>query len=337
MKIEQRCGRVDRIGQTRDVVIYNFIIADTVENRVREVLEDKLSVILKEMGVDKYSDVLDSEVADMDFTDVYMRSIEKPYKIEENMYPVESEMKQQLTNVRKYKSIIKEDKDLTELVGKGPDFDVDKALRLMLTYYDGWKGIDPRLIERLGVNDPEITEHLQKDILQDKFSPILSVSIKDFPNEAGYFMLWQLSVSDEEADQEIIPVFVNEDGVFRAMAGKRIMDVFLDSHSQLTVHMTENVTAEKYQELEKISMDFAYDAFVRLRDKQKSRTDENYKKYLYALKLREEATQRIGIENIRRSKMEKLHQEREALEQEYKDVKQIYPDFRMMLLVKLEA
>ena len=337
MKIEQRCGRVDRIGQTRDVVIYNFIIADTVENRVREVLEDKLSVILKEMGVDKYSDVLDSEVADMDFTDVYMRSIEKPYKIEENMYPVESEMKQQLTNVRKYKSIIKEDKDLTELVGKGPDFDVDKALRLMLTYYDGWKGTDPRLIERLGVNDPEITEHLQKDILQDKFSPILSVSIKDFPNEAGYFMLWQLSVSDEEADQEIIPVFVNEDGVFRAMAGKRIMDVFLDSHSQLTVHMTENVTAEKYQELEKISMDFAYDAFVRLRDKQKSRTDENYKKYLYALKLREEATQRIGIENIRRSKMEKLHQEREALEQEYKDVKQIYPDFRMMLLVKLEA
>lgn len=337
MKIEQRCGRVDRIGQTRDVVIYNFIIADTVENRVREVLEDKLSVILKEMGVDKYSDVLDSEVADMDFTDVYMRSIEKPYKIEENMYPVESEMKQQLTNVRKYKSIIKEDKDLTELVGKGPDFDVDKALRLMLIYYDGWKGIDPRLIERLGVNDPEITEHLQKDILQDKFSPILSVSIKDFPNEAGYFMLWQLSVSDEEADQEIIPVFVNEDGVFRAMAGKRIMDVFLDSHSQLSVHMTENVTAEKYQELEKISMDFAYDAFVRLRDKQKSRTDENYKKYLYALKLREEATKRIGIENIRRSKMEKLHQEREALEQEYKDVKQIYPDFRMMLLVKLEA
>ena len=63
MKIEQRCGRVDRIGQQRDVHIYNFIVGETVENRVREVLEEKLSVILKEMGVDKYSDVLDSEVA----------------------------------------------------------------------------------------------------------------------------------------------------------------------------------------------------------------------------------------------------------------------------------
>ena len=72
MKIEQRCGRADRIGQTRDVQIYNFIVEDTVENRVREVLEEKLSVILKEIGVDKYSDVLDSEVAELDFTEVYM-------------------------------------------------------------------------------------------------------------------------------------------------------------------------------------------------------------------------------------------------------------------------
>lgn len=103
MKIEQRCGRVDRIGQQRDVHIYNFIVADTVENRVREVLEEKLSIILKEMGVDKYSDVLDSEVAECDFTDVYMRSIGHAAQIEKNLYPVESEMKQQLANAKNTK------------------------------------------------------------------------------------------------------------------------------------------------------------------------------------------------------------------------------------------
>ena len=135
MKIEQRCGRADRIGQTRDVHIYNFIVSDTVENRVREVLEEKLSVILEEMGVDKYSDVLDSEVAELDFTEVYMRSIGHPYQVEENLYPVESEMKQQLQNSKKYKDVIREEKDLTALVGQGSDFDVDAALRLMLAYY----------------------------------------------------------------------------------------------------------------------------------------------------------------------------------------------------------
>ena len=117
MKIEQRCGRADRIGQKRDVHIYNFIITDTVENRVREVLEEKLSVILAEMGVDKYSDVLDSEVAECDFTDAYMNTIAKPYKLEENLKPIESEMRQQLKNSNQYKEIIREEKDLQELVG----------------------------------------------------------------------------------------------------------------------------------------------------------------------------------------------------------------------------
>ena len=45
MKIEQRCGRADRIGQKRDVHIYNLIIETTVENRVRQVLEEKLEIL----------------------------------------------------------------------------------------------------------------------------------------------------------------------------------------------------------------------------------------------------------------------------------------------------
>ena len=153
MKIEQRCGRADRIGQTRDVQIYNFIVEDTVENRVREVLEEKLSVILKEIGVDKYSDVLDSEVAELDFTEVYMRSISHPSKLNEAMYPVESEMKQQMANAQKYKDVIREEKDLTELVGQESDFDVEDALRMVLTYYDGWQGNELTLMDRIGIND----------------------------------------------------------------------------------------------------------------------------------------------------------------------------------------
>lgn len=163
MKIEQRCGRVDRIGQQRDVHIYNFIVGETVENRVREVLEEKLSVILKEMGVDKYSDVLDSEVAECDFTDVYMRSIGHASQVEKNLYPVEAEMKQQLTNAQKYKDVIREEKDLTKLVGTESNFDVDSALRTMLTYYECWQGHDPRLIDRISIADEEITQHLKTE------------------------------------------------------------------------------------------------------------------------------------------------------------------------------
>ena len=337
MKIEQRCGRADRIGQQRDVHIYNFIVGDTVENRVREVLEEKLSVIFKELGVDKYSDVLDSEVAELDFTEVYMNSIGRPSSVERNMYPVESEVKQQVANAQKYKDIIREEKDLTQLVGTESSFDVDFALRQMLAYYESWKGRDLHLDDRISINDEEITQHLRTEIMQDRTSPLMSVSIENFPNEAGYFMLWELSISEEESGKRIIPIFVNEKFLLRPMAGKRIMDVFLDGTSRLTVGSSPNVSEEEYQQLEKLSMDFAYDTFVELKEKQIQLNQESYNKYMYALKLREDAAGHIGIENIRRSRLEKLAREKASIEVKYEKGSQIYPDFRLMILVRLEA
>lgn len=337
MKIEQRCGRADRIGQQRDVHIYNFIITDTVECRVREVLEEKLSVILKEMGVDKYSDVLDSEVAEVDFTEVYMNSIGKPRSVEKNLYPVESEVKQQVANAQKYKDIIREEKDLKSLVGTESDFDVYSALRQMMAYYESWKGHDLRLIDRISINDVEITKHLRTSIVQDHESHILSVGIKGFPNEAGYFMLWELSISDEESGKRIIPIFVNERFILRPMAGKRLMDVFLDGNSKLTIKSAPNIAEDEYKKLEEMCVDFAYDTFVELKDKQIQTMKESYNKYMYALQLRTEAAEHIGIENIRRSRLEKLEREKAAIEAEYKKGSQVYPDFRMMILIRLEA
>lgn len=338
MKIEQRCGRVDRIGQTRDVQIFNFIVTDTIENRVREVLEEKLSVILKEMGVDKYSDVLDSEIAEVDFTNVYMRSISRPHgKSAENLYPVESEFRQELKNAQKYRSLLHEDKDLTQLVGKESNFDVDSALRKMLAYYNAWQHIDSKLIFDISINDESITRHLNAAVIQDRFSPILSVSIQNFPNEEGYFMLWNLSVTDAESNQRMIPVFVNKDFVLRPMAGQRIMDVFLDETSRIFVRSVPNIPDSEYQRLEKLSSEYAYDIFLELKNRQLKRNKERYDKYMYALKLRMEATEHIGIDNIRHSRMLRLAKEKEVVEERYKKGQQVYPEFRLCLLVRLEA
>lgn len=337
MKIEQRCGRVDRIGQQRDVHIYNFIVGETVENRVREVLEEKLSVILKEMGVDKYSDVLDSEVAECDFTDVYMRSIGHASQVEKNLYPVEAEMKQQLTNAQKYKDVIREEKDLTKLVGTESNFDVDSALRTMLTYYECWQGHDPRLIDRISIADEEITQHLKTELVQDRTAPLMSIQIDNFPNEEGYFMLWELSISEKESGKRILSIFVNSAMVLRPMAGKRIMDVFLDGNSKLRVSSAPNVDAEIYSKLEKSCMDFAYDTFVELKEKQMQQNEESFKKYMYALELRQEAAEHIGIENIRRSRLQKLQKEKANIEAQHRKGSQVYPDFRLIMMARLEA
>ena len=337
MKIEQRCGRADRIGQTRDVHIYNFIVSDTVENRVREVLEEKLSVILEEMGVDKYSDVLDSEVAELDFTEVYMRSISKPSAIEENMYPVESEMKQQLQNSKKYKDVIREEKDLSQLIGQGSDFDVESALRQMLAYYESWQGHDLKLIDRIAITDSDIVQHLQTDFQQDRKRKLMSVGIQNFPNEDGYFMLWQLSLSNDHDDKRIIPLFINDNFVLRPVAGKRLMDVFLDPCSRLKTAAVPNLDESTYDRLERMAVDYAYDTFVEMKDRRAKKNQESYNKYMYALQLRTEAAEHIGIDNIRVSRLHRLEREKADVEEAHRAGSQIYPDFKLVLLIRTEA
>ena len=59
-RLEQRIGRVDRIGQVNTVRAFNLVCEHSVEARVLEVLTTKLKVILAELGADKRCDVLES-------------------------------------------------------------------------------------------------------------------------------------------------------------------------------------------------------------------------------------------------------------------------------------
>ena len=336
MKIEQRIGRVDRIGQQRDVIVYNFILADTVENRVKAVLEEKLSVILKEIGIDKYSDVLDSEAAELNFTDAYMKSIRNPKNIELNIRPVEEDLKKQVQNTMRIKDLIKEEKDLASMIGTGSAFDFEAALRQMVAYYENYKGNPYLPIEHLSINDPVIVGHLNKEIEQDLGGQLLNVSIKDFPNEKGYFMLWRISLTPDSQGQKIIPIFINQDFILRPMAGKKIWEAILDKDRVITVWEGEKIDIKTQNKLRTASQEFAYDTFLTLKAELEKRNEETYRKYLYALNLRIEAAQRIGIENIRRHKLMALSREKAEIEANYLAGKKFCPDFKPVLIVHME-
>lgn len=336
MKIEQRIGRVDRIGQQRDVIVYNFILADTVENRVKAVLEEKLSVILKEIGIDKYSDVLDSETAELNFTDAYMKSIRNPKNIELNIRPVEEDLKKQVQNTMRIKDLIKEEKDLASMIGTNSAFDFEAALRQMVTYYENYKGNPYLPIENFSINDPVIVGHLNKEIEQDLGGQLLNVSIKDFPNEKGYFMLWRISLTPDSQGQKIIPIFINQDFILRPMAGKKIWEAILDKDRVITVWEGEKIDIKTQNKLRTASQEFAYDTFLTLKAELEKRNEETYRKYLYALNLRIEAAQRIGIENIRRHKLMALSREKAEIEANYLAGKKFCPDFKPVLIVHME-
>lgn len=336
MKIEQRIGRVDRIGQQRDVVVFNFVLADTVENRVRDVLEEKLDVILKELGVDKFSDVLDGEAAGVNLTEAYMSSVHNPKNIDLNVRPIEEDLKKQVQNTMRFRELITEEKDLTSLLGAKSDFDFENALRLMVAYYENSMGNPYLPIEHFSIDDAIIVEHLKKELHQDTESPIPKVSIQDFPNEQGYFMLWQLSVSADTQGQKIIPLFVNNDFILRPMAGTKIWEALLDTEKVVTVSQGEEIDFEKWLALKSASQEFAYDTFLVLKSGIENRNEETHRKCLYALDLRIEAAQQIGIENIRSHKLKQLTIEKAEVQKKYEEGKRICPDFKLVMLVQME-
>jgi hypothetical protein len=336
MKIEQRIGRVDRIGQQRDVIAYNFILTDTIEARVREVLEEKLAAILKELGVDKYADVLDGEAAEINFTAAYMRSIQNPKNIKYAASAVEDDFKRQVDNTIKIKELISDPKDLHALAGADSGFDLDASLRAMLAYYELGAGNPVPPIERYSISDPRITRHLSAEIEFSAYSHTPVLVIRDFPNEKGYFLLWELSVSSDQQSRRFIPIFINDDLILRPLAGRKIWDAILDDQNALTVTGSERLSSELLEDLTGASRDYAYNAFITWKEDTEKRRDETFRKYMYALNLRIDAAGRIGIENIRDHKLSRLAMEKTAAEKDYLTAKAIFPEFKPVLIVRME-
>ncbi len=191
-------------------------------------------------------------------------------------------------------------------------------------------------LDTYSINDDRITKHLKKELRQDEHTSPLRISIKDFQNEKGWFMLWHLSVAANGTGGKTIPIFINENGILRPMAGKRIWDAILDEQRSITVQETSPVTSEEYEKLKALSMDYAYDSFCEMRSEYEQDVEENHRKYDYALSLRFEAAERIGIDNIRSHKLNSLAQEKVEMENQYRLNKQICPDFYLELLAYME-
>ena len=70
MRIEQRIGRIHRIGQEKDVHIYNFSAADTIEAHILEILDAKINMF--QLVVGELDMILGDLTEKRDFEDLIM-------------------------------------------------------------------------------------------------------------------------------------------------------------------------------------------------------------------------------------------------------------------------
>jgi superfamily II DNA or RNA helicase len=79
MAIEQRIGRIDRIGQTREVFIFNLVTAGTIEDQVLRILDEKINMF--ELVVGEVGAILGEIDEQQDFStlvlDAWLQGTEK--------------------------------------------------------------------------------------------------------------------------------------------------------------------------------------------------------------------------------------------------------------------
>jgi superfamily II DNA or RNA helicase len=98
MRIEQRIGRVDRIGQAHPVRAFNLVLENTIDQRVLEILEEKLENILRELGVDKRTEVL--EDASSHVERLYAEAILHPEQIDRMAATMDKQVRDQVGEAR---------------------------------------------------------------------------------------------------------------------------------------------------------------------------------------------------------------------------------------------
>lgn len=370
MRLEQRIGRVDRIGQRHTVRAINLILEDTVEYRVREVLEEKLAVILEEFGADKMGDVLDSADGAEIFDSLFTEAIVDPLAAVTRVDQVVQQVRDSAKALREAGSIL----------GDGGDLDADAAQRLMAHPLPRWveqMTVNYALahggtaVRRAGVWDlswPDGSEsrsvvfsakeaeaapaarHLA---LEDprvrglalgvpRFAPGASVpilSLPDIPLEVrGLWSLWRVSLhAGGPAQYRIMALFIHDDGRALLPTARRIWDVLLTGRCDPASQVVGGEALSMF-DLVRAAAEaegrLLYEELIHRHRDSLRRERENGE---YAFSARRKIIERVGLPEVRIHRLGQLAKEQGEWRREMEARGRVSPELVPLVVVRVEG
>lgn len=340
MRIEQRIGRVDRIGQKHVVRATNFVLSDTVEHRVREVLEAKLEAIAKEFGVHKAADVMDSVEAEAMFDGLYINGILAPDEVERRADATLDELRTRIAADRERRELLGSNSPLDPSAAqrwrRHPiHFWVEKAVTTGLpavggaasregetwtiTWPDGSStnrvcfdasGLEAEPNANWLTLENEEVRALIDDLPEEPPGrPVLRISLPQLPaGVEGVWSLWRIRMSTIRGDhQRYMPLFVQNGRTF-APTARRLWDMIVTEELRIDAISAPGVVADS----ERLAETQAEPIYLELRDRYLQGIDQERQRMAAAFDARQRATRRIGLENVRRARSQRLDAEQQS-------------------------
>jgi superfamily II DNA or RNA helicase len=370
MRLEQRIGRVDRIGQVHVVRAINFVFEGSVEHRVREVLEQKLAVIFEEFGIDKTGDVLDSAQASQMFDEMYVEAILNPEKVEESVESMVARLEEQAREARMTASVLGATEDLAPgeaqrlLTHPLPHW-VERMTVSYLRAHGGqaerggqsWKLTwpDGETYENVVFTGKEAervpaARHLTLEEAKvrgltmrlPRFAPgqpIPIVSIPGLSEEVhGVWSLWRIAISTMEWNRRrILPLFLADNGMVYMQTARHVWDQLLAADIHVRSILDTQASQTAFAGIENAAEEQGKPVYEALVHEHRALIAREREKADYAFAARRKTLQRIGLAQVRNHRMNLLAQEERNLHKQLDQKAHAYPEMVPLLVIRVDG
>lgn len=370
MRLEQRIGRVDRIGQSHVVRAVNFVLEETVEYRVREVLEEKLAVILREFGVDKTGDVLDSADASEIFDKLYRDAILDPTSVTTRIDSLILRIRSQAEAMRSSTSLLTQTatlnpSDAQRLLGHPLPYWVERMTVNFLRSVGGeairgkagWKlrWPDGHCVPSAVFTLPEVekypaSEHLTLEeprvrgvaMHLPRFlpgQPIPCLELSGIPSEiSGMWSLWTVSINNTKWNRErVLSLFLHDDGRSLQPTARHIWDLLLDQCPVPTRFLSATDSARLYSGVCAVAERQGHPVYEELIRFHESQIKTERGKKGYSFDARRRAIEKIGLAAVRQHRLGELEKQIMKWEQEVESRSRVHPELTPLLMLRIEG
>ena len=369
MKIEQRIGRVDRIGQARPVLAVNMALDGSVELRVRAVLEEKLALILEEFGSDKVSDVLDSEMADVDFEETYARALLAPDAVDALVEDLTSKIRQQFADARSATRLFTEttvDRGLAEKVATSQ---LPKWVERMTTAFlqsqqhrgghaqeidGGWHlrwpdgsrndavvfrgSIRSDAVDTITLEEPRVRGILDELGPWAEGRPAKAILIPGASDKvAGVWSLWRVTLQHGDgSDQQFVPVFLEDDGRSLQPTARLVWDRLIEREFTFAPKDALTFEGDVVNASRKVAEERGADVITGMVDGHLAKVARDRRAGERAFAARRRAIERLGLPQVRQKRLADLELELERWGTRLREEERTVPSLDLILMVRVD-